>query len=93
MEKLEQFFEGEQSWEEYSKLFGEHWTNSNLQRQLLQLCHERMDLAKVIDYHLGKQSLEWMKLKVPALDYLTPLECLNDEALTKRLKVCLMRFP
>ena len=93
MGKLEQYFKGEESWIEYSNLFGEDWTNSDFQLKLLEKCNEKLDIAKVIFYHLQENSLKWMDSNVPALDNLTPLECLNDEKLINRLKECLHRFP
>lgn len=93
MGKLEQYFEGEESWIKYSSMFDDDWTNSDVQLKLLEMCNGQLDIAKVIFYHLGKSSLKWMNSNVPALDNLSPLECLNDENLIKRLKVCLHRFP
>ena len=93
MGKLEQYFKGEDSWIKYSNLFGEDWTNSNFQLKLLEKCNGKLDIAKVIFYHLGENSLKWMDSNVPALEDLTPLECLNDEKLINRLKECLHRFP
>ena len=91
--KLEEYFEGEESWSNYSSLFRDDWTNSELQLKLLEICNNQLDIANVIFYHLGEQSLKWMNSKVSALDNLTPIECLNDGDLIKRLKVCLHRFP
>lgn len=92
MEKIEEYYK-EKRWTDYIKIFGDNWTNSQSQIQLLDLCKNKIDLAMIIDYHLDKQSLNWMKSNIPVLDNLTPLECLEDENLIKRLKVCLMRFP
>ena len=91
--KLEQYFEGEEIWIKYSSLFGDDWTNSELQIKLLRICNDHLDIAKVIFYELGEGSIKWMNSKVPALDNLSPVECLNNEDLIKRLKVCLHRFP
>ncbi|MEW7280264.1 hypothetical protein ABW636_16860 [Aquimarina sp. 2201CG1-2-11] len=57
MEDLEQYFEGEESWATFSKMFEDDWTNSDIQQHLLKLCKNQIDLAKVINYHLGKQSV------------------------------------
>jgi len=93
MHQLEQYFNGEQSWITYSNNFGDQWTGSDTQSQLLALCNNRIDLAKVIDHHLRGGSIRWMHSKIPVLDNLTPAECLKDDMLMNRLKECLMRFP
>ncbi len=49
--------------------------------------------AKVIYAKLGAESLEWINKKIPALDNLTPVECLTAPLLLKRLKEGLMRMP
>ncbi|MFC4690935.1 hypothetical protein ACFO5T_10890 [Dokdonia genika] len=92
MEKLEQYYKGDDSWNKYSSIFGEDWTDSDFQKELLVLVNNQIDLAKVIYYHNTENSINWLNSKVPALNYLTPLECLKDIELTKRLKVCLMRI-
>ena len=92
MEELEMYFNGEKSWIEYSSIFGEDWTDSDFQKELLTLVNNQIDLAKVIYYHNTEFSIKWLNSKVIALDNLTPLECLKDIELTKRLKVCLMRI-
>lgn len=93
MEELEKHFKGEKSWIEYSSVFGEDWTDSDFQKELLTLVNNQIDLAKVIYYHNTDFSIKWLNSRVTALDNLTPLECLKDIELTKRLKVCLMRIP
>jgi hypothetical protein len=92
VKKLEQYYKGDDSWNKYSSIFGEDWTDSNFQKELLVLVNNQIDLAKVIYYHNTEFSIKWLNSKVPALDDLTPLECLKDIELTKRLKVCLMRI-
>lgn len=90
--KLEQYYSGDESWENFSNAFNEVWTESNFQKQLLSLLDNQTDLAKVIYYHNIESSIEWLYSKIPALDNLKPIECLKDTELTKRLKVCLMRM-
>ena len=90
--ELEKYFDGEQSWLEFSELFDEIWENSQFQNELLVLLNGQIDLAKVIYYYNQKNSIDWLNKKVPALDGLSPMECISDETLTKRLKVCLMRM-
>ncbi len=90
--ELEQYFDNEESWLKFSKLFKEFWNNSDSQIELLKLCDNRKDIAMVIYYHIGNDYKKWLNSKVPALDNLTPLECFKNDILLKRLKVYLTRL-
>ena len=92
MIELEQYFRGQSSWDKFIEVFDKNWKNSEFQKTLLLKVDNRIDLAKVIDYHIGETSLNWLDKNIPALDNLTPLECLKSEKLINRLKVCLMRM-
>ncbi|MGB1269691.1 MAG: hypothetical protein ACPG45_08115 [Flavobacteriaceae bacterium] len=92
MIELEQYYKGQKSWENFIEVFDYNWKNSEIQKTLLTKVDDRIDLAKVIDYIIGETSLSWLNNNIPALDNLTPLECLKSEKLINRLKVCLMRM-
>lgn len=92
MAKLEHYFKGQKNWLEFSESFDNLWTHSDLQETLLMKLNHQIELAKVIYYHTGEKSLDWINKKIPALDNLTPMECLKTEKTTDRLKVCLMRM-
>ncbi|MDO5968589.1 hypothetical protein Q4Q35_02105 [Flavivirga aquimarina] len=93
MIKLEQYFKGQNSWEKFIEVFESNWKDPEFQKTLLSKVDNRIDLAKVIYYKFGETSLNWLDKNIPALDNLTPLECLKSEKLINRLKVCLMRMP
>ncbi|WP_425077854.1 hypothetical protein [Psychroserpens sp. S379A] len=93
MEKLEKYFKGEKYWIEYSINFGDSWNESEFQKELLSQLDNKIDLAKVIYYHCAESSIKWINSKIPALDNIKPVECIKNDELIKRLKVCLMRFP
>jgi len=93
MIKLEQYFSGEDKWNNYSECFKNEWNNDSFQLELLKKMKNKVDIARVIYFHNRKQSLVWINSEIPILDGLTPLECMENEDLTKRLKTCLMRFP
>jgi len=93
MINLENHFVSEAQWVEFAQNFTSGWRDSDDEKQLLQICGKRKDIAQVIFFHVGAKSMKWMHSKIPALDHLTPAECLQDELLIRRLKVCLMRFP
>ncbi|MBF8149628.1 hypothetical protein ITJ86_06940 [Winogradskyella sp. F6397] len=92
MAQLEQYYKGQGSWERFLAIFGDDWTNSEFQKKLLSKVDNRIDFAKVIYYYIGETSLDWLDKNIPALDNLTPMECLKSERLINRLKVCLMRM-
>lgn len=52
-----------------------------------------MDIAMACHHHLGDRALEWLDSIVPALDGLSPRECLKTKKLRRRLKECLWRMP
>lgn len=92
MRKLEQYYTGDKNWNKFSDNFGDDWVNSDFQKSLLGQVDNRLDLAKVINYHLGKTSLDWINTELPILDGLTPKECLKDKETENRLRECLMRM-
>lgn len=90
---MQEDYSTEESWLMYVSLFDNYWNKYEFQLELLAACNGHLDIAKVISYHLGDHSLKWMTSKVPALGDLTPLDCVNNDNLRDRLKVCLRRFP
>ncbi len=87
---LENYFNND-NWVEYVKCFEDNWLKNKNQSRLLELCNNHKDIAMVVYFHFGN-SESWLNNKVPALNYLTPKECLNEDNLIKRLKECLMRM-
>lgn len=95
MIKLEQYFDsnGNQAWDTLVNLATEtYWTNSESQKLLEQTLKNQTDIAKVVYARFGEASLEWVHRKVPALDNLSPLACLETPELIKRLKEALSRM-
>ena len=93
MEQLENYYSGDADWKEFSSLFDEQWISSDFQNSLLLKLDNKTDLAKVIYHHFLESSLKWINRKVPALNGLTPLECIQNEDTEMRLRECLMRMP
>ncbi len=90
---LEIYYSGDDDWNEWVDMCKkDFWTNSEYQNTLLQKLNEKLDLAVVIYGRLEKESIDWIDKKVPALGYLTPLECLKSKNLILRLRECLMRM-
>ncbi len=95
MNRLEQYFDssGSQAWDNLVNWATEtYWTNSVSQRLLVKTLKNHSEIAKVIYARLGEDSLNWIQKKVPALDNLTPLACLETPELIKRLKEALCRM-
>ena len=88
---LEHFYKGDKEWLQFVKLFEEEWNSTDEQIKLLNLLEQRDDLAKVIYALALNNSFSYVRTPIPALNDLTPLQCLQREDLIKRLKVCLMR--
>jgi len=93
MSNLEKYYPGDDDWNEYVIHFNDDWNESDIQLRLLNKLGNQQDLAKVISGKVGAEALNWVSKNIPALDGLTPIECLADDALVKRLKTALMRMP
>jgi len=92
-DSLEYHYSGDIVWNRILSLAKKEWTNSKSQKQLVyKLKGSSIDMAIVMYAKLGEESMDWIFKKVPALENLTPLECLESPALIKRLKECLMRM-
>ena len=90
---IEQYYSGDENWNEWVEMCKEDfWENSDYQKSLLDKLKENLDLAIVIYGRLGTESINWVEKKVPALENLTPLECLTSKKLILRLRKCLMRM-
>ena len=66
MAELEQYFSGQKNWLEFSSNFDEDWKSSDFQKLLLNKLNNQADIAKVIYYHIGENSLKWIDKKIPA---------------------------
>jgi hypothetical protein len=91
MSNLEQYFEPEK-WMKFSRLFENIPNDLEIKKELLEILEDDILLANVIYHVIGKNSINWINNKVPALDNLTPKECLKNLEFKNRLKECLMRM-
>jgi len=69
------------------------WTLSDSQARLIDKLNGEKELAIVIWGEFKESAFNWITKKIPALDNISPMDCLNDENLINRLKVCLLRMP
>ncbi|MCW1148234.1 hypothetical protein [Flavobacterium lacisediminis] len=88
MIELEKYY-SEENWKGFSITF----QSVNAPNDLIMSLNDDEELAKVIFGILEKDCNNWLNKNIPALDNLKPLECIEEEHLLKRLKVCLTRIP
>ncbi|WP_143331226.1 hypothetical protein [Burkholderia aenigmatica] len=93
MIELEQYYGGDESWEQFSSLFAKYIDLPEV-KELATDLNGHIDLAYTIYWVAGpKSAKKWIDSNVPALDGIRPVDCVNDPELVKRLRVCLMRMP
>ncbi len=62
-------------------------------QELLALCGGDSQITRVVFHVALTHALEYMKRSIPALDDLTPVECMKTDWGRRRFKECLMRSP
>lgn len=93
MPNLERYYSGNDYWIIFSNLYKEYKYTDKVQ-ELARKFNDDLILASVIYGKIGDEYyLTWIENKIPALSYLTPLDCNNDLTLLTRLKEMLMRMP
>lgn len=90
---LENYYPGDGPWKSFVGVWRDDWSACTFKEQLLYVLSGKEDLAIVIYGLCGNGSLRWVNENVPALDGITPLQCLLSIEFLKRLRTCLMRFP
>ena len=88
---LEEYYENN-LWEDYVKLYESFWIDSEYQKILLNSLNNKIDIAKVIYGILEKDSHRWIEKIIPTLGNIRPIDCIDDEILSKRLKTMLTRM-
>lgn len=92
-QKIEQYYPGDEIWDEFVEVVSADWSRCGFQDDLVEKLDGRKRFAQAI-YHLaGDRALYWINQPVPALDGLTPVECLANKKLRQRLKTLLLRSP
>ena len=91
MSQIEQYFDAE-NWSKFSLNFKSKENDPKFIELVSELEND-IELANVIYEGFESESLKWINEKIPALDNLTPKECLINSNLKNRLKECLMRMP
>jgi len=91
MSEIEKYFNAEK-WKKFSSIFKSKENNPKF-IELVNALENDIEIANVIYEEFESESLNWINEKIPALDNLTPKECLANSKLKNRLKECLMRMP
>ncbi|VAW87483.1 Signal transduction histidine kinase CheA [hydrothermal vent metagenome] len=92
-DSLENYFPGNKRWNDFVSCFENEWVECDFQNELIEQLSNNVDIAKVIYASVGTIALDWIKETVPALENLSPSECLKSFNGTRRLKTMLMRMP
>lgn len=90
MLNLEKYYH-EDHWQGMLKIANKYWENTPEQLELLSIITD-IEIAKVIWGRLIDNCFNWINKPLADLDYLRPIDCLNDDELKKRLKTVLIRF-
>lgn len=92
MHTLEKYFPGDEKWQRFANMFDEFISKQEVQ-DLAKKLNGDVKLAAVIYGSVGSGCERWIASKVPALDDISPLECIGDPGLLNRLRTALMRMP
>lgn len=88
---LEKYYD-DNLWKDYVKLYESFWIDSEYQKKLLENLNDKIDIAKVIYGILEEESLRWIEKIIPALGNIKPIDCIDNEILSRRLKTMLTRM-
>jgi hypothetical protein len=90
---LEDYYGGDVGFHELAEACALEWPKCACKVELLDAVGGDLDLAIVFHYHFGDKVFEGLNKQTPALEGLTPAECIKSEKGRRRLKECLWRMP
>lgn len=90
---LEMYYVGDKAFADLASAYMKVWKKCSFKEDLIVAVDGDVEIAVIIFGHFLDHSMNWLENKVPALDELTPKECMKTENGIKRLKTCLMRMP
>lgn len=89
---LEKYYPGDDAWHNFVQVFSSAWSDCNCQDEMTQKLNGQRDIAMVI-YGINRSGwATWIDLHIPALDGASPVECVADPMLVRRLRTMLMRL-
>ena len=90
---LEDHYAGDEDFHRFATVCGAEWATCDCQAKLLENVGGDLDVAMAIHYHFLERAIGVLSEKIPALDGLTPNECMKSENGRRRLKEFLWRIP
>lgn len=91
--KLENYYKGDDAWKAFVMNFEQNWLKCDYQEELVRDLGGQEDIAVVIFATVNDKCRTWIHQPIPALDGLSPQECVKSQMLLKRLRTMLMRMP
>ena len=91
--ELENYYPGDDAWYNFVQVFSGVWNDCDCQDEIIQKLNGQKDIAMVIYGINGNNWATWIDLPIPALDGVSPVECVVEPMLVKRLRTMLMRLP
>jgi len=93
MPALENYYSGDENWEALEELALREHKDVPKVAEISEKLGGNLGLACVIYGTIGVGAIEWLYRRIPVLDGIRPLDCVNDPILMRRLREALMRFP
>lgn len=90
---LAKYYPGDLAWERLVSVRAEVWPGCNFKEELIDKLDGHQDLAIAIYALVGDRAIIWIDRKIPALDGISPKECLASARGILHLKSGLMRMP
>jgi len=81
------------SFKNLARTYDSEWETCTFKQDLLEAVNNNLDIAIVIYGTLLDASMSWVSSSVPALDDLSPIQCMNSSSGTQKLKQILLSFP
>jgi hypothetical protein len=88
-DSLEKYYD-ENNWKKFSELCKDYHSHNT--EKLIEKLNMDIELSKVVDKVVGESAVDWINRKIPALNNITPIECIRNRRLKNRLKEMLMRM-
>jgi hypothetical protein len=79
-------------WKKFVEVCRPKFASCEFEHELISACAGLEDIATVAYYHLGRNSLAWLQLSVPALNGKSPALLLSQGA-SDAVRECLWRMP
>lgn len=83
----------ENNFKNLARTYDNEWESCDFKQDLLEAVNNHLDIAIVIYGTLLDASMSWVSSSVPALDDLSPIQCMNSPTGIQKLKRVLLSFP